>query len=145
MKRDYEEIKNYFKQHAKDNDKDLKYISMIDEIEHFVDVKKIRGCYPKNLFVDEKELELYLIMDDKMLRCTGAEEERIELTVFRFNDIIDMRFDFAFGFMITHKLELKFKNGETVVLDSQKDTNDGWIHKFEDEIKALIRHLLKEY
>lgn len=142
---DYVEIKRYFESRRYSENKAGKYSNMLFKIEEFVDVNTIKLFYPKNLFVDSKDLEAYLVFEDKILRGKILEDNNIEITALRLKDLTDFKCECTCNPDGYHRLTMKFQNGETLVFNSVEDTNTSWSHKFEKLIKDLLKLLIKNY
>lgn len=142
MEVSYVEIKRYFENHRYSNNQARKYSNMLFKIEEFIDVNTIRLFYPKNLFVDDKELEVYVVFEEKILRGRILEDTNIEITTLKFKNLTDFKCECTCKSEGFHRLTMKFENNETVVLDSMEDTNTSWSHKFENQIKELVKHLI---
>lgn len=145
MEVSYVEIKGYFDGHRYSDNKSRKYSNMLCKIEEFIDVNTIKLFYPKNLFVDHKELEAYVVFEDKLLRGRILEDTNIEITTLKFKNLIDFKCECTCNPEGFHRLTMKFENDETVVLDSVEDTNTSWSHKFENQIKEVSKLLIKSY
>ena len=144
----YLEIKQLLQSNRYSNNKSRIFSDILFKIEELVDVDTIRFFYPKNLFVVDKDLEAYLVFEDKILwgrMLPNKSNNNFVLEILRFKDITDLKYDCSCCRDGFHKLTIKFKNGTTIVFNSMEDTNSSWCHKFEDLIKDLLKFLIKNY
>lgn len=136
---DYIENKRYFDSHRYSDKNARKYSDMLCKIEEFIDPSDIKLFYPKNLFVDDKDLEVYVILDRNILRGRILDDNKMELTTLRLKDLLHFKCECTYNIEGFHKLTLRFKNDEVVIFDSMEDSNDSWRYKFENQIKELTK------
>ena len=139
---DYLEVRGHFESHKYEGEKSRKYWSIFYNIEEFIDPNKINIFYPKNMFVRDKDLEIYIFLENKILRCRIIDNGRIEIKILFLKDIKDFTCECIYDGEYYHKLTLKFINGEIIVLDSMVDTNFSWRNKFEKKIKEIIQEII---
>jgi len=143
---DYVEIKQYICGYRCFDDKARNYKAIFSNIEEFIDHSEIKFFYPKNLFLVDKDLEVYVFLDGKILRGRSLEESRIELKIFNLRDLVDFKCECIDNREeYFHKITLKFENDEIIVFDSMTDTNESWKYKFDNQIKEIIKVLIKNY
>ena len=65
---DYFEVRGYFEGHQISDPKARRYSAIFRNIEEFIDPNKVSIFYPKNIFVDDKDLEIYVFLERKILR-----------------------------------------------------------------------------
>ncbi len=139
---DYFDVKGYFEGHRYHDLKARKYSAIFRNIEEFIDPNIINIFYPKNMFVDGKDLEIYIFLESKILRGRVLDNNITEIKILYLKDLKDFICECTFDEEYHHKLTLKFYNDEVIVLDSLVDTNYSWKYKFEKEIKEIIQIII---
>lgn len=140
---DYLEIRGYFESHKHKDEKSREQWSIFYNMEELIDSNKINIFYPKNMFVEDKNLEIYIFLDNKIVRGRVIDEGRIEIKILSLKDIKDFTCEYIKDGEYYHKLTLEFINGEIIELDSMVDTNFSWRNKFEKAIKEIIEKIIK--
>ncbi len=145
MKIDYVEIKGFFEGYRYHEPKSRKYSAMFHSIEELINSDDIKLFYPKNLFVDDKDLEVYIVLEGKILRGRFLDDNKIELRVLHLKDLKDFKCEGIYNEEGFQKIILQFKNGEEIVFNSMEDTNDNWKYKFKEHIKDVAKMLIEQY
>lgn len=136
---DYLEIRGHFESHKYEGKKSRERWAIFYNIEEFINPNKINVFYPKNMFVQDKNLEIYIFLESKILRGRIIDDARIEIKVLSLKDIKDFTCECINDGEYYHKLTLKFINGEIIELDSMVDTNFSWRNKLEKTIKEIMK------
>lgn len=139
---DYLEVRGYFESYKYEGEKSRKHWALFHNIEEFINPNKINIFYPKNMFVQDKDLEIYIFLESKILRGRIIDDARIEIKVLFLKGIKDFTCECINEGEYYHKLTLKFINGEIIELDSMVDTNFSWRNKFEKTIKEIIQNVI---
>lgn len=139
---DYLEVRGHFEGYKYEGEKSRKHWALFYNIEEFINPNKINIFYPKNMFVQDKDLEIYIFLESKILRGRIIDDARIEIKVLFLKDIKDFTCECINEGEYYHKLTLKFINGEIIELDSMVDTNFSWRNKFEKTIKEIIQNFI---
>lgn len=99
--------------------------------------------YPKKLFREEENIQLYFFLKDKIVICRHDENDQNNLSVeevylkgvdkirIRHLNVDQQRVEF----------EVAFSNGEKIVLSSSEDTNQHWQYKFYQTILSIYAFL----
>lgn len=113
---------------------------LFEEIEKTIDVEDIALIYPKNLFVENVLVDLYLFNKTEYLIKFAYDDKRIITTVLYLKDVtfVEGIIDLRDG---TRSLSVKFNNGETLELSSVKDTNVNHRRSFSDLILEINKYL----
>jgi hypothetical protein len=118
----------------------LKY--MTDEIIKVIDTTKIKVVYPKNLFIDNKQIELYLFDDgDHILKIT-YENKEVCIFLYLLKDITRLKNSVNYENK-SRSLTIEFSNGEIFEFNSASDTNSYHMHRFEDLIIDIWKSFIK--
>lgn len=139
---DYFEVRGYFESHRYHDPKARRYSAIFLNIEEFIDPNKISIFYPKNMFVDDKDLEIYAFLERKVLRGRVLDNNKIEIKLLHLKDLKDFICECTYDEEYYYKLTLKFNNNEVIVFDSLVDTNFSWKNKFNKEIKEIIQVII---
>lgn len=143
MKLEYNEIKSYFYGYWDSDEKTRNCRSIFNNIEMFVNPNEIRFFYPKNLFVKEKDLEIYIFLNDKIIKG-GIVDNNIELNIYNLKNLIGLRCEcINYYEEFYHKIVMNFINEDVIILNSIDDSKDTWRYKFEEQIKDIIKELIK--
>lgn len=143
MNLDYIELKRYFDREKFSAQKARKYSAIFSKIEEVIDPSEIELVYPRNLFLDDKDLEFYILLSGKILRCILLDDKTIQLQIFNLEDLKDFKCEGLYDEEGFYKLTLKFENGEVIVFSSIEDSNDNWRYQFNEHIKELVKMLIK--
>lgn len=144
MIKDYLEIKKEYERHKYNDPKFRKNSAIFHNIEEFIDLNEINIFYPKNMFVEDKDLEIYIFLESKILRSRLIDNDIIEIKILYLKDIKDFICECMCDGEYYHKLILKFPNDEIIVFDGTVDANIGWRNKFNKTIKKIIRIIINE-
>lgn len=144
MINDYLEIKKEYEKHKYNDPKSRKNSAIFHNIEEFIDLNEINIFYPKNMFVEDKDLEIYIFLESKILRSRLIDNDIIEIKILYLKDIKDFICECMCDGEYYHKLILKFPNDEIIVFDGTVDANIGWRNKFNKTIKKIIRIIINE-
>lgn len=139
---DYFEVRGYFEGHRYHDPKARRYSAIFRNIEEFIDPNKVSIFYPKNMFVDDKDLEIYVFLERKILRGRVLDNNKIEIKLLYLKDLKDFICECTYDEECYYKLTLKFYNDEVIVFDSLVDTNFSWKNKFNKVIKEIIKVII---
>ncbi|MBB6215065.1 uncharacterized protein YbcI [Anaerosolibacter carboniphilus] len=115
---------------------------IINEIEKIFDASDIVFAYPKNLFINNKQVELFLIDSKKQLIKAIYEDKNLTISVYFAKDIIN------FYNKVNHEddsrsLIIKFASSETIEFNSRNDTNTHHIQRFDALILEMCKFMMK--
>lgn len=142
MKFDFADFKKKFDDGLYGGIKSSQYSKLIFKLDEFIDSNKIQLFYPRNLFLEDKELEVFIFIDNKLIIGKNINAGRIEIKVLKLNDIRDLKSECTYYKDGFHRLTVTFTNNETLVFDSAEDTNESWRYSFENHIKELTKFLI---
>ena len=94
------------------------------------------------MFVDDKDLEIYVFLERKILRGRVLDNNKIEIKLLYLKDLKDFIYECTYDEECYYKLTLKFYNDEVIVFDSLVDTNFSWKNKFNKVIKEIIKVII---
>lgn len=139
---DYLEVRSYFESNRHCDGKSRRCNLIFHEVEEFINSEHIKMFYPKNLFMEDKELEVYIFLEGKILRARVLEGKNIELKILYFKYLKDFVYECIYdGGEYYHKLILNFTSDE-VVFNKLEDTNSSWGPEFEEQIKNIAKLLI---
>lgn len=111
--------------------------TMIEEIRKLIDVDTIRLAYPKNLFVDGKQVEIYLFDDKEHMFRVVCENEEVNIQVYLLKNVSRLESSSNYG-EEPRLLTIEFLNGESFRFDSRTDTNSYHVQRFNDLINQSL-------
>lgn len=97
--------------------------------------------YPKYLWQEEKQLEIYFITKAQIIECKYNREGNISIITRYAKDIESIKID---NFNALHhdiELEIHFTNGKTIAFNSN-DSNEHWKRRYFKEISQIHKFLL---
>lgn len=98
----------------------MKY--MLEEIGKVIDTSGIKVIYPKNLFVDDKQVEIYLFDDKRQIMKLTYESGEVHTCLYFSKDIVNISSKINCG-NNSRSLLIKFSNDEVIEFNSVNDTN----------------------
>ena len=105
MNVDYKEIKDYFYKNRYWDNATRKYAEMFEKVSQIIDENDILCFYPKYLFVDEQNLQLYFILkNNKFIKVWINEEKRIVMQFLNMNKIKNVIYECPLGDYGDHRL-----------------------------------------
>lgn len=120
----YNEMKNYFHGRSRGNAKEAIISKIINRAETIVGEKDIKLFYPKNIFIEEKEFELYLFCHDNRILKVSEENNFIVTNVYNTNNIDKVVLKENYKNENEKILEIRFKDNEFFTFNSNDDTNE---------------------
>lgn len=131
------------------NDKVFINRRMLETLFEYVDKEKIEQIYPKNLFVDEKELEIYVFTKEKIIVITSLREQNkkcnnvyIKLNVIKKQSINNLIITNEDNNTREVQLEIILKDGQKICFNNIDDTNKTHQNNFKKLIQKLSKSLL---
>ncbi|MCM3240788.1 DUF3908 family protein [Heyndrickxia oleronia] len=96
--------------------------------------------YPKYLWLKDKDIELFFITEDKLIKCTLAEVRMINIKTKFLKDVSQL--DLRKLNIDLHEIELKvtFTDGEIFTF-SNNDSSMSWKYNYYLEVLELYRRL----
>jgi hypothetical protein len=115
--------------------------SSFGEIEKTINAEDITLIYPKNLFLDNNFVEMYIFDNKEHLIMSIYKDELITSKIFCLRDItlVDSTFNLQND---ARTLILKFRDGDIVELNSTRDTNSNHSRTFSELILGISRLIL---
>lgn len=138
----YKKIKTYCEKYRYS---ERKYYNVLIKMEELIDINVMELFYPKNIFSDNNKVEFYIFFEDKILRGKISKNTDIEIKTFKFQNIIDFKFECDFKNQGFCRLTIKFKSEEVIVFDSIEDANETWCYEFGNKIREIYKFILKNY
>ncbi|HHX16723.1 MAG TPA: DUF3908 family protein [Mollicutes bacterium] len=141
---EYSELSSYFETYKYYDETSGRYSAIFSNIEELIDTDQIKIFYPKNLKVVDKDLEVFLILDGKILYGKSLENNDVEIKVYFLKDINDITYKCSwYGEDSFHKISLKFNSDVILEFDSMNDATS-YSRRIELEmvIKEIIRMLM---
>lgn len=116
-----------------------KYTSILQVVEKFLDKEQIIVFYPKNLFVDEKQLEVQIYEKDRVVILNHNEEE-VKVRVLKYQLIEKVELIYT-GYYEPLTLKINFRTGDSLELNELDDTNSTWRRSFTSKIEEIFKLL----
>lgn len=120
---------------------------MTDEINKVIDTTRIKVVYPKNLFIENKQIELYLFDDREHIFKVTHENNEVCIFLYFLKDIIHIKNSVNFGNK-SRTLTIEFSNGEIFEFNNTSDTNSHYMHRFDNLIvdiwKLPLRYEMRD-
>ncbi len=138
---DYSELSSAIKRNAYYDERAWKYSAIISNINELINPNQVKLYYPKNLYIEGKDLELYLFVDRKIIFGKNTEKNNVVIKIYFLNDIIDFTYKCTYhGEEYFHILILKINNGDTLEFDSM---NDATSYSRKYELEEIIKEIGK--
>lgn len=145
MKIHYAEIKRYFEGYRYYEQKSRKYSAIFRSIEELINPNEIKIFYPKNLFLDDKDLEIYIVLNGKLLRWRFGDDKKIELRILHLKNLKDFKCEGICNEEGIYKIILEFETGEEIAFNSMDDSIDNWKYTFKEHITEIAKTLIEQY
>ena len=141
MNVDFNEIKDYFYRNRYCDNNSRKYASMFEKVSQIIDENDILCFYPKYLFVDEQNLQLYFVLkNNKFIKVWINEEKRIVMRFLNMNKIKNIIYECPLDEYGDYRLTLILEeNIEEITFNSKEDTNEHWKYKFNEAICSMAK------
>lgn len=142
MEMTYKDLKNYA--HGFSNDGiDKKLLNnIINRLSILFSEEDFVLTYAKNLFIDHKNLEIIILSkNNKIVISKVNDSSTVEINVLDLKNVEYFSITVPNNHEYHMGLDIKFKNGTTISLNSSTDTNEYWDDKFAEVIRDFIRHL----
>lgn len=114
---------------------------MLEEIGKIIDISGIKVIYPKNLFVDDKQVEIYLFNDERQIMKVTYEGGEVYTSLYFSKDIVNISSKINCD-NNSRSLLVKFSNGEVIELNSVDDTNTYHTYRFDELIIGIWKLFL---
>lgn len=114
---------------------------MLEEINKVIDTSEIKVIYPKNLFVDDKQVEIYLFTDKRHIMKVTYENREVHTYLYFPKDIVNFSSKVNFE-ENSRSSVIKFSNSEMIELNSLNDTNTYHTYRFEELIIGIWKLFL---
>lgn len=114
---------------------------MLEEIGKVIDISGIKVIYPKNLFVDDKQIEIYLFDDKRQIMKVTYEGGVVYTCLYFSKDIVNISSKINCD-NNSRSLAVKFSNGEVIEVNSVNDTNAYHIYRFDELIIGIWKLFL---
>lgn len=115
---------------------------MTDEINKVIDTTRIKVVYPKNLFIDNKQIEIYLFDDKEHILKITYENKEVSIRLYFLKDITRLKNSVNYE-KESRSLTIEFSNGEIFEFNSTSDTNSYHMHRFDDLILDILKLSLR--
>jgi len=135
----YNEMKNYFHGKSRGNTREAIISKIINRAETIVGEKDIKLFYPKNIFIEEKEFELYLFCHDNRILKVSEENNFIVTNVYNIDNIDKFVLKENYKDENEKILEIKFKDNEFFTFNSYDDTNE----YYKIDLASIIEEICK--
>jgi len=130
---------------TKDADTGYKLEKVLDTVRDLLETDdNVKIFYPKNLFVDYKSLEIFMLTksDKIILSRYNWKDEYVEIEAYRAIDIQCISIKIKPCEPNAKKLTIKFKNGNEINFDSIKDANETWQEQYSTSIENISKFLM---
>jgi len=138
---DYKEIRDYFYNNRYRDNASRKYADMFEKVSQIIDKNDILCFYPKYLFVDEQNLQLYFVLkNNKFIKVWINEEKKIVMQFLNMNKIKNIIYECPLDDYGDYRLTLILEeNEEEIIFNSKEDTNERWKYRFNEAICSMAK------
>lgn len=109
---------------------------VLEEINKVIDVNEIKVIYPMNLFIDDKQIEIYLFNDKRNIMKVTYENKELNAYLYFFKDIVNFKSKINCENK-SRSLSIDFSNGEKIEFNSINDTNSYYTNEFDELIIGI--------
>jgi len=114
---------------------------MLEEIGKIMDISGIKVIYPKNLFVHDKQVEIYLFNGESQIIKVTYEGGEVYTCLYLSKDIVNISSKIKCD-NNSRSLLIKFSNDEVIELNSLNDTNAYHTYRFDELIIGIWKLFL---
>ncbi len=127
-----------------ENEENGVYCEAIKFIKKITENKKINNIYPKNMFVEGKDIELYTFTHNCIFVTKPDTESKdyVSTSIMKIKDIKTFE-KIEKNEYTPISLKIYFYDGEEIILKSDVDTNSHHEHKYRSMINEIITLLLE--
>lgn len=111
---------------------------MLKEVNELFDPNSIKVIYPKNLFLNDKQVELFLFTDKKQIIKVTYEKGEVHTDLY-FSKNLSMYINIS---DYCRSLNIRFIDGDEIEFNSKNDTDHANTGSFNDLIVAIWKVLL---
>ncbi|MGG4443722.1 DUF3908 family protein [Brevibacillus fortis] len=108
-----------------------------------VNQDNVLGFYPKNIFVEDKDVEVYVFEDNKVTIFLNTGSQVI-IKVLKYEHLNRLELQYEKKDQMIINLEIRFTTGDEIVLNNALDANSNWSDKYEAEIQGIFTLLKKD-
>ena len=102
----------------------------------------IYGFYPKNLFAENKEVEFYVFLADKLIILQSNKNEYVFTSIRSIKDLVNYNIERELDYDRIQKVIFEFLNQETIIFEPQEDTNNHWWQCFSEELEIISKSII---
>lgn len=135
----YEEIREYVCRSRLINANDNFSRKIYIRAERLIKEENIKCFYLKNLFVEDKVLEIDLFCNDGRIVKVGLQDNNFIVTeVYDAKNIVKVTLKENHKYEYEKELFIQFNTGEVLSLNSKNDTNEHYVNEFSKIIEDII-------
>lgn len=116
--------------------------NLFREIEKYVSRSVIHGFYPKNLFAENKEVEFYVFLTDKLMILKSNKNNYVFTSIKSIKNLMNYKIDRELAYDRIQKVIFEFPNQETIIFEPQEDTNRHWSQYFAEELEVISKSVV---
>lgn len=144
MSIDYEEVRDYYRGFNYNDERNKENSHIFSKIEELININEIKSFYPKNLFLDEKKLEVYIFFENKLLLGQNFKNDKVKIKIIDLNYLKEFKIESNWYEEGINRITLKLDQ-EEIVFNSLEDSNENWKYRFKEEINNIFQLLIKEH
>lgn len=141
---DYNELSLAVERNIYTNDRTRKYGGIISNINELIDPNQVKLFYPKYIDVEEKNVDIILFLDEKILYGKNIEKKNVEIKIYFLKEIKEIIYKCNYYYEeYFHILTLKLYNNEILEFDSMEDADSySRRRELENVIKEIAKSIL---
>lgn len=137
----YNKMESYYSTYSFGDYKETFANRIIQKAENLIGGDNIKIFYPKNLFAKDKNFELYLFLNNNILRISVEADTFITTSIFNKNNVEKVTLKENYKNDLEKLLEIKFTDGEIFQFNSNNDTTES--HR--EELVNLIKQVYSQF
>ena len=136
----YEELREHYSSRFEFEEKKIE--NLFREIEKYISPSVIYGFYPKNLFAENKEVEFYVFLANKLIILQSNKNEYVFTSIRSIKNLVNYNIERALDYDRIQKVIFEFLNQETIIFEPQEDTNYHWRQCFSEELEIISKSII---
>lgn len=119
-----------------------RYLKFVDMINRYIEKDHIAAFYPKNLFLDENDLTIYIFQEHHFSILQETNNGSMSLVTYKYRDITKLELIYSDERQYS---SLKVMIGENdFIFNPHEDTNRAWAYAFGKLIDDMYKLLCKK-
>ncbi|MTK10944.1 MAG: DUF3908 domain-containing protein [Clostridiaceae bacterium] len=114
---------------------------VLTKADTIIEEDNVEVFYMKNMFLNSKDVELYLFCKDDRIFKLSTDKEFIITALLDKNNIAKVDIKEKYRDSREKMLEIKFKDNEVFMFDSKNDTNEDYSSDLASSIEHIFKYL----